>query len=70
MVRKARYFKYSNGKFYKDLVDEAKELEDLLCDAANDKITTQVMQKKKLGEIDDKISEIIILINRNYSKIR
>ena len=70
MVRKARYFKYSNGKFYKDLVDEAKELEDLLCDAANDKITTQVMQKKKLGEIDDKISEIIILINRNYSKMR
>ena len=70
MVRKARYFKYSNKKFYKDLSDKAKEIEDLLFDISSKPINTSVKQRKRLEEVESKIGEVIILINKNYSKIK
>ena len=68
MVRKARYFRFSNPNFYKKLSDMTMELDEKLVTLSGKKIDIISDQNKKLIEIEDYLSKIILLINKNYCK--
>ena len=68
MIRKARYFSFSNPSFYKKLSEMSMELDEKLVNLSGKKVERAVDQKEMLQEIEDCVSKIIVYINKNYSK--
>lgn len=68
MVREARYFLYANQKFYLELTDKTKALEDALIELSNEKIVFKDEQDRELIRIHLLVGEIISYINKNYCK--
>lgn len=68
MVKEAKYFSFSNPKFFKGLTDKTKTLEDKLLDISNKTFLQNTEQKEQLVKIEDEISKIIVYINKNYNQ--
>lgn len=66
MVRKARYFSFVNQKFYKELSEKTREVDELLVSISGKTIEYPKEQNQKIIEIEDVVSKVILCINRNY----
>lgn len=67
MVRDSRYFALSNPLFYKGLTEKTMNLDELLVSISGKTIIPREMQTKKIVEIENAVSKIIVYINSYHS---
>ena len=67
MVRKARYFSFSRPKFYNELTDMTRELEDYLIELSSKTIEQTTKQNEIIIKIEKLVGKIMVHINKNYS---
>lgn len=68
MVRDAKYFSFSNPKFYDKLSKLSMKLDDKLVIISGKTVERVHDQNQLIEEIEKSVSEIVVYINRNYAK--